>query len=56
MVSERYPRDEDCTSAYGSENCEEDLVKDDDSISVFAIMENRDPEIVFGNFHQELNL
>jgi hypothetical protein len=26
MVSERYPRDEDedCASAYGSENCEED--------------------------------
>ncbi|MCI90624.1 hypothetical protein A2U01_0111918, partial [Trifolium medium] len=24
MVSERYMRDEDCASAYGFENCEED--------------------------------
>jgi hypothetical protein len=58
MVSERYPRDEDedLASAYDSENCEENQVQDDDSSSVFAVMENRDPEIVFGNFHQESNL
>ncbi|KAK2400011.1 hypothetical protein QL285_049751 [Trifolium repens] len=58
MVSERYPREEDeeCTSAYGSENCEENQVQNDDSSSVFATMANNDPDIVFGNFHQESNL
>jgi hypothetical protein len=58
MVSERYPREEDeeCVSAYGSENCEENQVQNDDSSSVFATMENSDPDIVFVNFNQELNL
>jgi hypothetical protein len=58
MVSERYPREEDeeCASAYGSENCEENQVQNDDSSSVFATMANNDPDIVFGNFHQESNL
>ncbi|KAK2427111.1 hypothetical protein QL285_025712 [Trifolium repens] len=58
MVSERYPREEDeeCASTYGSENCEENQVQNDDSSSVFATMANNDPDIVFGNFHQESNL
>ncbi|GAU49586.1 hypothetical protein TSUD_138730 [Trifolium subterraneum] len=58
MVSERYPRDEveDYASAYGSKNCEENQVQEDDSSSDFASMENKDPEIVFGNFHEEPNL
>ncbi|KAK2396096.1 hypothetical protein QL285_057768 [Trifolium repens] len=58
MVSEQYPREEDeeCVSAYGSENCEENQVQNDDSSSVFATMENSDPDIVFVNFNQELNL
>jgi hypothetical protein len=58
MVSEPYPREEDeeCASAYGSENCEENQVPNDDSSSVFATMANKDPDIIFGNFHQESNL
>ncbi|GAU50200.1 hypothetical protein TSUD_408880 [Trifolium subterraneum] len=47
---------EDYASAYGSENCEEDQVQEDGSSSDFASMENKDPEIVFGNFHEEPNL
>ncbi|CAJ2656813.1 unnamed protein product [Trifolium pratense] len=39
MVSERYPRDEDedCASAHGSENCEEDQVQEAGSSSAVSI-------------------
>jgi hypothetical protein len=53
MVSERYPRDEDedCASAYGSENCEEDE-SDDVAILSTQDLESSTPQdsILFGSF------